>query len=95
MFDSSFFEALGVISLIVEPDDHCNSHFIEDWNVVLRCEVCTLKCLDSYACNILWVIVGRTHGNKFSRDDPVEIAVLYFFIVLVLSNIELFEVKPA
>lgn len=47
-----------------------------------------------YALLIARFIVRGTEGYKFSRNDPVDIAVLDFFVVLVLSDVKFSIVEP-
>ena len=47
-----------------------------------------------YANFIFLFVVWGTQCYKFARDNPVEIAVLYFLVVLILSNIKLLVVEP-
>ena len=47
-----------------------------------------------YANVIFLFVVWGAQCYKFSRDNPVEVAVLYFLVVLILSNIKLLVVEP-
>lgn len=48
----------------------------------------------TYAFFVSWLIVRRTKGHKFSRNDPINIAVLNFFVVLILSDVKFSIVEP-
>ena len=41
--DSSLFELVAIVGLVVETNDGCNSHFFEDWHVIFRCKIMNLN----------------------------------------------------
>lgn len=80
--------------MIVEPDDHGDSKFLEDRDIIGRSEDAVLNFFKNYAVLIDRFIIRRAEGNEFVGDDPVEIAVFYFFIVLILVEVEFFIIEP-
>jgi hypothetical protein len=40
------------------------------------------------------VVEGPHEGNKLARDDPIQIAILHLFVVLILLVVKLFELVP-
>lgn len=48
-----------------------------------------------YAVFIGWLVGGRTEGHEFTREDPVQVTIVYFLVVLVLGEVEGFIVEPS
>ena len=82
MFYSSFLKQATIIGLIIKPDYCIYFYFFEYWYVILWCK--------QYG-----FIVGRAESYEFARNYPIDITILYFFVVFILSNIKFFVVKPA
>lgn len=85
MLNTSSHKFLAVVLGLVETNDEWDSKLFENWNVVLRCKG------SIFVGNIKWA----RKGDKFSRQNPIQVPVLYLFVVLVLLHIELFVVVPA
>ena len=47
-----------------------------------------------YALLVARFVVRRAEGHKFSRNNPINIAVLDFFVVLILSDVKFSIVEP-
>ena len=80
-------ERRAVILGFVESDDFANIKVLEDVDVT--CSRMTVA--------VHWVslINGSHKGQELARDNPVEIAVLYLLIMLVLSRIESLKIVPS
>ena len=48
-----------------------------------------------YAVFISWFVWGRAEGHEFAGDNPIQISVLQFLVVLILCKVECFVVEPA
>ncbi len=44
---------------------------------------------------LAFTAAGSHEGDELTRDDPVEVAILYHFVVLVLQVVEVREVVPS
>ena len=80
-------ECLFVVLFFVESNDSIHSNILEDaavlaWMVTIFMSSITL--------------LYRTHEcHKLAWDDPVEISVFDFLIVLIFFDVETFEVVPS
>jgi hypothetical protein len=87
MLDSVLFESSLVIFGVVEANDFAHLQMLK--NVNITATRVAISALTFLAVN------GTHEGNKFVGDDPVEVTVLNFFIMLVLLDTEFFMVVPA
>jgi hypothetical protein len=44
--------------------------------------------------NLLRVINGPHEGDELSRDNPVKIPILHFFIIFILSRVKILKTVP-
>ena len=88
MFNTLFGKACRVISFIIESDDCFNAHLLENRYVICRGKHTISIFVD---CRVIW----WAKCYKLFRHDPVQIAVLHTFIMLILVQVELFIVEPS
>ena len=87
MVDTLLQEAVTIILSLVESDDLGDVEMLEDVDVAGGG---VAVAVDGVA------LVDRAHeGEELAGDDPVQIAVLHLFVVLVLARIKRFEVVPS
>jgi len=86
MVDTVLDESVFIILFIVKSDDSGNSEFLEDGNIIFRSE-------SSVAFSISGLVRGSTESNKLAGDDPVQVTVLNLFIELIVSEVEIFNIK--
>lgn len=77
-------EAFTVLSLRVEPDHVRHVIGVELRDIMFRGE----------AAAILGVLVGRGKRYTFAWNNPVQIALLHFFLLLVLSHVKIRLIEP-
>lgn len=94
MFDTLFGESIGIISMIVKPDDHGDSKLLKDRHVIGRSKHAVLKLWKKYSIFIDRFVVGWAEGDKLVGYNPVEIAVLNFFIMFILVEVEFSMIEP-
>jgi len=84
MLDTMLREFLLVILGLVEAHDQGNTHLLEDRNVILGRERAI------FVRRVQWA----REGDELAGHSPVEVAILYLLVVLVLYNVELVVVVP-
>ncbi len=85
MLDSMLREFLLVVLRFIQTHNKGHSHFLKDGYVILGRERTVLvSCVER-----------AREADELSRDGPVQVAVLYLLIVLVLDDIELGVAIPA
>ena len=85
VLNTGFCELLSVILRLVKSNDGRNPHFFEDRQIVFRSErPVAVRHIQR---------PGKRY--KFSGQRPIEVAVLYLFIMLVLLHVECFVVVPS
>ncbi len=95
MFNALFREPTGLIGLVIEPDNHLHSHLFEYRHIIRRREHSILFLrTKSYPILVNTRIIRRTERHKLPRHDPVQIAILYTLVMLVLSQVEFLIVEP-
>ena len=72
---------------LVEADDLANLQVLKDIDIAGSGVTIAM---DSVA-----LVNGYHEGHELAGNDPVEVAVFYLFVVLVLLHIESLEVVPA
>lgn len=87
LIDSVLCEACSIILGVIESNDLCHVQVLKDCDIALG----RVAVLASFAFD---GINGTHEGHKLAWNDPVKIAVLDFFVVLILSYTELFEIVP-
>ena len=87
MLDTIFSEIVRIVSFVVEPHNCSNAKFLEDRNVIIGSKSTIPVFVD-------WLVGRRAEGNEFLGEDPVEISVLYLFVVLILGQVECLIVEP-
>ena len=87
MIDAVAHKFLAIILGLIESNDARHVEMLEDLQVVLRRVAAPLELTN--------IIKWAHEGNKFVRDNPVEVAVLDFLIVFVLLVVKLAEIVPA
>ena len=85
MFDSLFSELALFVLWLVETDDKRHSHFLENGHVVVWGE----------GAVPVSHIEGARKGHELVGYNPVQVAILHLFKVLVLLNVECAIVVPA
>lgn len=86
MSDAVLNELLPIIFGLIEPDYMGHIEVFEDLEVIFR----------GVPSPLLLVLVNWSHeGNELVGDDPIEIAIFYFLIVLVLFWVKGGELVPA
>lgn len=85
MFDSVLDEFLAFVLGFIKSDNMGNSEVFEDLEVVFR-EVAPL---------FPFVVHGSHEGDELAWNNPIEVAVLDLFVVLVLLGVEGLELVPA
>ncbi len=87
---SILYELLSVVLVrLIQSDDVRDSKVTEYFKVILR--GITVLWL---ARNLLSVVYGAHECNKLSWNDPVKIAILDLFIVLILSRVKILKAIP-
>ena len=80
-------EILLVIFFLVEPYDLVNPNIIEYINVFIWVVAVSM---------VLVPLLNWTHeGYEFSWNNPVEVSIFDFFVVLILFVVEFPELVPA
>ena len=86
MIDSFASEGPAVILMIIQSDYLGHIQMTEDIYVRRRCMTISVDAVS---------LVNWTHeGHKLARNNPVEVAILHFLVMLVLFCIECLEVVP-
>jgi hypothetical protein len=89
------FEAILVVGLIIQPHNSLHPQLLEDRHVIMRCKRSILHIAALYPV-FVHRLVGRTaKGDKFLRNDPIQVTILNFLVMLVLSQVKGLIVKPA
>lgn len=88
MFDSLLFEPICIIGVIIKSYDHGDTELFKHWYIISWGE-------DTISIFINCLIIRRTERNKLSWNNPVEITVLYFFIMLIFVKIKLSMIEPS
>ena len=84
MLDAMLREFLLVILGLVETHDQGDTHLFEDRHVVFRRERAI------FVRGVQWA----REGDELAGHGPVEVAILYLLVVLVLDNVKLVVVVP-
>ena len=83
-------EFLAIIFVrLVQPDHVRDAEVPEDLDVVLGC-VPVL----GLTWHLLGVVDGPHECDELARDDPVEVPVLNFLVILVLLGVEILKAVP-
>lgn len=86
MLDAIPNELLPIVLGLVESNDMSNPKVLEDLQVVLGAVAVLF---------LPWATLDRAHkGYELARHHPVEVAVLYLLVVLVLLGVEIAETVP-
>lgn len=80
-------ELLLVVLGFVQPDDSPDIECLENGDVVFGSEY-------PEPIHVSWGVVRSAEGNELVRNNPVQVPILDFFIILVLSEIECFDIEP-
>jgi hypothetical protein len=81
MSDPILDELRPVVLGLIQPDDMSNSEVLEDLQVILW-----------LIASLLLFVIHRAHeGNELVGNDPVQVSILYFFIVLVFLGVKTLE----
>ena len=94
MLDSVFSKSFCIIGFIVEPDDHGDSKFLEDRNIIFGRKEFILGKKNEYPIFVNGFIIGRAKSNEFIWDDPVQVPIFYSFEVLIFVEVKRLKVKP-
>jgi len=86
VMDADFGEVPLVILLFIKSDDSLDVEALEDFCVLIR--------MVTVALIRVTLLDGSHERHEFSRDDPVDVAVLDTLIELILLDVERFEVVP-
>jgi hypothetical protein len=78
VLDTSLSELLLLILRLIKSDDHCDSKFLKDREIVIRGKGAVL----------IGCIERPREGDELPRNDPVEIAILDLLKVLICLHIE-------
>jgi len=84
MLNASFHKLLLLILRLVKTDDKGNPKLLEDRYIVIGCE----------ASIFVRHILRSRKCNEATRDYPVQVSILDFFVVLILLHIERGVVVP-
>lgn len=79
-------EVLLVVFLLVQPDNSLHIEALEDLDVLVRVVAIALRSIP--------LLNGTHEGHELSRDDPVDVSVLYALKELVFLHVERLEVIP-
>ena len=111
MLEAGLSKPLGIVDLLIQPDDTLDVVFSKISKVSLRCMQwvtwLTKKLINCNKIDPTWIKKVRqtifnlafgmraTEGKKLFWQDPVEVAVLHLLIVFVLVDIEALKVEEA
>ena len=85
MLNTLLCKSLSLILRFIQSHHKVDSYFLEDWNIILRSEL-----------TISVFLRDRSRKRyKLLIENPMKIAILHLFIMLVLSGIECFELIPS
>jgi len=84
--DTILDESLFIVLFIVKSNDSGDSELLEDRDIIFRSE-------SSVAFSISGLIRRATESNEFAWNDPVQITIFNLFIELVVSEVEILDVK--
>lgn len=86
MVDTILDESLFIVLFIVKSDDSGNSELFEDGDIIFRSE-------SSVTFSISGLVRGATESNELAWNDPVQVTVFDLFVELVVSKVEILDVK--
>jgi hypothetical protein len=84
--DSSVFKVGFVVFFFVQSNYSADTNILEDFYVFIRVMPVPVV--------LVSVLNGAHEGNKLLWDDPVEVSVFNSLIVLILLDVESFEIIP-
>lgn len=87
VIDAFCYETLRIILRVIQPDYLADFQVLEDVDV--RCGGVAIPVV------LVSHIDGAHKGHELAGYDPVEVTILYFFVMLILLNVEGLEVVPA
>ena len=85
MINTLLCKSLSLILRFIQSHDKVDPYFLEDWNIIFWHEL---------AISIFLRDRSRKR-YKLLIENPMKIAILHLFIMLVLSGIERFKLVPA
>lgn len=94
MFDAFFGKPFCFIGVIVKSNNHCDSEFFKDWDIIGRCKDSILKSNKKYSIFVNGFVIRGTECYELVGNDPVEITVLNFLIMLIFIKVKFFKVEP-
>ena len=87
MVDALLRESFTVILVIVQSNYSSHIQVLEDVHIAGSCMAVSVNCIS---------LINWTHeGHELAWNNPVEVSVLNFLVVLVLLGVESLEVIPA
>ena len=87
MVNSFLREIFAIILVIIESHDFSHIQVLEDIHVAGGSVTISMDAIS---------LINWTHeGHKLARNDPVEVAILDFLVVLVFFRVKCLEVVPA
>lgn len=78
VFDARLDKLLLFVLGLIEANDERYAELLENGNIVIRSERAVL----------VGHILGARKGDELTRDDPIKVSVLNFFVVLILLDVE-------
>ena len=84
MADIILDEFLTFVLGFVETNNECDAKFLEDRNVVFGRE----------AAVFVRNIEGSAEGHKLLGQNPIQVTIFNFFVVLVLLHVEVLVIVP-
>ena len=94
MFDPIIGEASCIIGFIIESDNHSNSEFFEDGDIILGRKELILNKKNLYAILVNWFVIRRAESNEFIWNNPVKVSVLDSLEVFIFVEVKRLEIKP-
>ena len=94
MIDSIFYELLAIVGFVIQPYDLFHTQFLENWHIVQRSKSSILNKKTIYAVFVNWFVRRTAKCNKFLRNNPIQVSIFYFFIVLIFCQVKGLIVEP-